>query len=895
MTISIYLRFSSSSGQQLRIYGNIAQLGNGQVEQALLMTYVNNNYWQIDIPLDSTSTKSLNNFSYSFLLLQNDCIVKIDNGTHRSFNIKKIKNDLVIVDSWNDIGRIENIYHTAPFTNVILKNRMSFTKAHFHKGLHFSVEAPFLKKGQQLIITGNNKVMGNWLTEGYIPMQFNGKKWIAEIDFIPSTSLIEYKYCVLEGDQEEITYEEGENRVFSQLNYASKQIFIEDAYARINHIRWRGTGIAIPVFSLRTRKSLGVGEFNDIKKLVDWAASVTIKMIQLLPVNDTTLTHSNLDSYPYASISAFALHPIYLSIEKIAGNQWKHLIKPFLQQRKRLNASKDLAYETVMNLKWDALKVLHQAMAEELAKIIDYKKFIDEQKDWLFPYAAFSYLRDKFKTRDTNQWKGYKIYGDGIKETMYNPDSIHHKELSFFFFIQYHAHKQLSEAHTYATKKGIVLKGDIPIGVNRCSVETWTAPSLFNMNMQAGAPPDDFAVKGQNWGFPTYNWQTMKVDGYRWWKNRFNHMVNYFDAFRIDHILGFFRIWSIPIEQIEGIMGRFVPAIPLLRSEFDELDIDFTTARYCRPFITDTILLELFGEDFNDLSFFLDEDLDGSYSLKSEFGTQKEIELYFNTLDDTDKNKRIKSVLYNLISNVILFQDDEKMDEFHFRINMSNTTSFEHLDKSTKQKLSLLYNDYFYYRQDFIWKNEALEKLPMLKNLTEMLVCGEDLGFIPRAVPEVMSSLGILSLDVQRMPKQSNTAFFNPATANYLSVVTPSTHDMSTIREWWEENKISSQIFYNEELSQLGEAPPTATPNIVQSIILQHLSSPAMWAIFQLQDLLAMNEELRTDSPKEERINIPENPKHYWKYRMNITIEDLMKNDNFNDKLNFYIQSNGRA
>ena len=215
--------------------------------------------------------------------------------------------------------------------------------------------------------------------------------------------------------------------------------------------------------------------------------------------------------------------------------------------------------------------------------------------------------------------------------------------------------------------------------------------------------------------------------------------------------------------------------------------------------------------------------------------------------------------------------------------------------KSTKQKLSLLYNDYFYYRQDHIWKHEAMEKLPMLKNSTEMLICGEDLGFIPRAVPEVMSSLGILSLDVQRMPKQSNTAFFNPSTANYLSVVTPSTHDMSTIREWWEENKLITQQFYNEELSQLGEAPPTANPNIVQSIVLQHLSSPAMWAVFQLQDLLAMNEELRTDSPKEERINIPENPKHYWKYRMNITIEDLMKNNNFNDKLNFYIQSNGRA
>ena len=455
--------------------------------------------------------------------------------------------------------------------------------------------------------------------------------------------------------------------------------------------------------------------------------------------------------------------------------------------------------------------------------------------------------------------------------------------------------KQLKEAHTYANKKGIVLKGDIPIGVNRSSVETWTSSPLFNMNMQAGAPPDDFAIKGQNWGFPTYNWQIMKSDGYLWWKNRFHQMSNYFDAFRIDHILGFFRIWSIPINQVEGIMGRFIPAIPLLRSEFKKLDIDFTTNRFCNPFITDTILLEIAGNEHTNLSFFLDELEDGTYSFKSNYDNQKKIELYFSELEKTVENHKIKTALYDLISNVILFQDEKKLDEFHFRINMSNTTSFKHLDKSTKQKLSLLYNDYFYYRQDHLWKDEAIEKLPMLKNSTEMLICGEDLGFIPRTVPEVMSSLGILSLDVQRMPKLSNTSFFNPASANYLSVVTPSTHDMSTIREWWEENRHTTQQFYNEELSQLGEAPYAASPNIVQAIVLQHLSSPAMWAVFQLQDLLAMNEELRTASPKDERINIPENPKQYWKYRMNITIEELMKNDNFNDKLNYFIQSNGRA
>ena len=895
MTLSIYLRFSSSPGQQLLIYGNIDQLGNGQIENALCMTYVNNNYWQIEIPIDKKVTKTIKKISYSFLLKQDDCIVKFDSGKHRNFNLIELKNDLIIIDCWNDIGRIENVFNTAAFKNVFLKNRNNLKKSPFLERLHFSVEAPLLKKGEQLIITGNNGVMGNWLSSGYIPMHFDGMKWFAEIDYVSTSLVIEYKYCVVSSDQSENTYEEGENRSFSLLPTMTKQVFIEDGYARLEKYRWRGTGIAIPVFSLRSRKSLGVGEFTDIKKLIDWAASVSIKMIQLLPVNDTTLTHSKLDSYPYASISAFALHPIYLSIEMVAGSRYKDLIKPFLLQRNMLNKSQDLEYEKVMNIKWAALKVLHDSMAEELSKKVDYKKFIQEQGDWLLPYAAFSHLRDLFKTSDTSKWKWYIENGVKIKEDINNITSIDNKELSFFFFIQYYLHKQLKEAHTYANKNGIILKGDIPIGVNRRSVETWTSSSLFNMNMQAGAPPDDFAIKGQNWGFPTYNWQIMKADGYLWWKKRFNQMLNYYDAFRIDHILGFFRIWSIPADQAEGIMGRFVPAIPLLGSEFKELDIDFTTTRFCNPFITDAILLEIAGNEYKELFFFLDELDDCTYSLKSNFDTQEKVELYFNALKESVKNRKLKTNLFDLISNVILFQDEENLDEFHFRINMSNTTSFKHLDKFTKQKLSLLYNDYFYYRQDQLWKQEAMEKLPMLKNSTDMLICGEDLGFIPRAVPEVMSSLGILSLDVQRMPKLSNTSFFNPGSANYLSVVTPSTHDMSTIREWWEEDRPTTQQFYNEELSQLGEAPSTATPNIVQSIILQHLASHAMWAVFQLQDLLAMNEEYRTASPKDERINIPANAKHYWKYRMNITLEDLMKNDNFNTKLNYFIQSNGRA
>ena len=226
---------------------------------------------------------------------------------------------------------------------------------------------------------------------------------------------------------------------------------------------------------------------------------------------------------------------------------------------------------------------------------------------------------------------------------------------------------------------------------------------------------------------------------------------------------------------------------------------------------------------------------------------------------------------------------------------MEKTSSFQHLDNNTQNALRELYVDYFYKRQDDFWYHEAMQKLPKLKAATNMLICGEDLGMVPHCVPDVMKQNGILSLEIQRMPKDPNTSFFNPTDAPYMSVVTPSTHDMSTIRGWWEENRAVTQRFYNDQLGQWGDAPFYCEAWLNRSIILQHLNSPAMWSVFQLQDILGMSESLRRSNPKEERINDPANPKNYWQYRMHISLEQLLKEDVFNTELKSYLLSCGRA
>lgn len=470
------------------------------------------------------------------------------------------------------------------------------------------------------------------------------------------------------------------------------------------------------------------------------------------------------------------------------------------------------------------------------------------------------------------------------------------KDIRFYYFIQYQLHLQLTEAAEYAHKKGIALKGDIPIGIYRYSVDAWTEPQLYNMDWQAGAPPDDFAVKGQNWGFPTYNWQKMEESGFDWWKRRFSQMSNYFDAFRIDHILGFFRIWSIPIHAVDGILGRFIPAIPVTPDDFRNRGISFDRNRYCTPFITEEFLLEKFGTDTDSVKEnFLVQNEQGIYVLKNEFSTQQKVQDYFNETEDSNENESIKKGLFDLISNVILIEEGEEQNRFHFRISIEQTYSFHQLDHQSKEKLKALYIEYFYHRQDVFWKNEAMKKLPFLKEATDMLICGEDLGMVPHCVPEVMQNLGILSLEIQRMPKNPNTAFFNPKDAPYLSVITPSSHDMSTIRGWWEENRNSTQKFYNTILDFAGEAPYFCETWINRAIILQHLYSPAMWSIFQLQDILGMSDSLRRENPHEERINQPADPNHYWKYRMHLTLEDLLKETSFNTELKDYIMNSGRG
>ena len=398
------------------------------------------------------------------------------------------------------------------------------------------------------------------------PMTFVADgRWEVELPAKALREGDEYYYEVMEGDLH--TRHEWHPHRLAQK--PSKSLVVNDRWSDVTG--WRGAGTAIPVFALRTKKDFGVGEFQDLYALVDWAAATGQCFIQLLPINDTTMSHTWQDSYPYNANSSFALHPMFLHLPGIGISE----DEAYCRQRDALNAQPFVDYEAVNAAKWDYIRLAFRKTFPGLSARPDYQSFVSENRHWLLPYAAFCVLRDANGTADFHRWKEY---------AQYKPKKVaafvaaHQEECDLHCFVQYHLHRQLRGVREYAHSKGVFLKGDLPIGVSRTSADAWVSPHLFNLDSQAGAPPDYFSRDGQNWDFPTYNWDEMAKDGYAWWKARLGRMSQYFDAFRIDHILGFFRIWEIPVPFKSGLEGHFNPALPYSLQELKDRGLAFPNA-----------------------------------------------------------------------------------------------------------------------------------------------------------------------------------------------------------------------------------------------------------------------------------------------------------------------------
>lgn len=803
-----------------------------------------------------------------------------------------------LYDHWKAMPEDAYLYSSA-FTDCINHQAPQEMKPETgSKIVRLIVRAPQLRDGERLGVLGADKALGVWDVQKILPMtQHTYNEWVADIDATHlEGSHLEFKFVAFRNAKNNLLWETSMNRTVDLPEMKAGELVsyeLDQAYFALYNRKLAGT--QVPVFSLRTRKSAGIGDFGDLKTMIDFVASTGQKVLQLLPINDTTITHTWTDSYPYSCISVFAIHPQYADLHALPELKDAKARAEAEKTRAELNALDKIDYEKVNDFKINYLRQIFNQEGEKMMKTAEYKAFFQASELWLVPYAQYSYLRDKNGTADFNQWPDHQVWDEAERKVLADPKTAAYKNVAFFYFVQFVLDRQMQEAHEHAKAKGVILKGDIPIGVNRNGCDVWTEPKYFNLNGQAGAPPDDFSANGQNWGFPTYNWFEMLKDGCQWWNRRFQNMARYFDAYRIDHVLGFFRIWEIPVHSVHGLLGQFAPALAMSREEIESYGLHFQEDRFTRPFITDWVLDRVFHERAGEVKEkYLDRLDDERYQMKPEVDTQRKVEALFADVTD-EKELWLRDGLYALISNVLFVRDHTNPGVFHPRISAQLDFIYESLYDNDKAAFNRLYNDYFYRRNNQFWYQEAMKKLPKLVQATRMLVCAEDLGMVPDCVPWVMDELKILSLELQSMPKDPSVKFGHLSRNPYRSVCTISSHDMPTLRMWWDENIQRTQEYYNTMLYRQGSAPHPLPGWLASDIISRHLTSPSMLCILSIQDWLATDEALRLPDADAERINIPANPKHYWRYRMHLNIEDLAADKRFVQNITEMISQSGRC
>lgn len=803
-----------------------------------------------------------------------------------------------LYDHWKVMPEDAYLYSSA-FTDCINHQAPQEMKLEMgSKIVRLIVRAPQLRDGERLGVLGADKALGVWDVQKILPMiQHTYNEWVADIDATHlEGSHLEFKFVAFRNAKNELLWETSMNRTVDLPEMKAGELVsyeLDQAFFALYNRKLAGT--QVPVFSLRTRKSAGIGDFGDLKAMIDFVASTGQKVLQLLPINDTTITHTWTDSYPYSCISVFAIHPQYADLHALPELKDAKARAEAEKTRAELNALDKIDYEKVNDFKINYLRQIFNQEGEKMMKTAEYKAFFQDTELWLVPYAQYSYLRDKNGTADFNQWPDHQVWDEAERKALADPKTAAYKNVAFFYFVQFVLDRQMQEAHEHAKAKGVILKGDIPIGVNRNGCDVWTEPKYFNLNGQAGAPPDDFSANGQNWGFPTYNWFEMLKDGCQWWNRRFQNMARYFDAYRIDHVLGFFRIWEIPVHSVHGLLGQFAPALAMSREEIESYGLHFQEDRFTRPFITDWVLDRVFHERAGEVKEkYLDRLDDERYQMKSEVDTQRKVEALFADVTN-EKELWLRDGLYALISDVLFVRDHTNPGVFHPRISAQLDFIYESLYDNDKAAFNRLYNDYFYRRNNQFWYQEAMKKLPKLVQATRMLVCAEDLGMVPDCVPWVMDELKILSLELQSMPKDPSVKFGHLSRNPYRSVCTISSHDMPTLRMWWDENIQRTQEYYNTMLYRQGSAPHPLPGWLASDIISRHLTSPSMLCILSIQDWLATDEALRLPDADAERINIPANPKHYWRYRMHLNIEDLAADKRFVQNITEMISQSGRC
>jgi len=622
------------------------------------------------------------------------------------------------------------------------------------------------------------------------------------------------------------------------------------------------TGVVVPLFSLRSKESIGIGEFLDLIPFAQWAKNCGLDLIQLLPVNDT-----GEESSPYSARTAFALNPVYIRLREIAGAAEILGDEPE-KQNENFAKQPRIPYVEVVRYKRKALRKIFDSQKQEILKNEQFKNFI-EKNEWLRPYAQFCSLK---AMNDEASWKEWQ-----------KKDKIKSSDILFQEWMQWIAEEQFLKAIEEINKFGVRLKGDIPILINEDSADVWHYPQFFSLDNRAGAPPDMFCYSGQNWAFPTYRWDNLEKENFSWWRKRVKHSEKFYHAYRIDHVLGFFRIWVVPEQEFTGILGHFVPSVPIYMNELCNAGIPRETVLYLTsPNFGEEQLGNWFGACTEHVKQKYFEPLQGSpgrYILRNEYRSERVIMAL-------EEEQPIKDELLNVYWNRIFVPSstDEVLWPYWYWYNAPVLYTLpEHEINIIKE---IMKNNEA--KQEHLWGENGRKLLSVLSKEADMLVCAEDLGAVPNCVPGILEDLGILALRVERWTrewKQEGSPYIPLDKYPRLSVCTTSNHDSSTILGLWNEHDFDRD-FYWKHLRQSSRAPAVLSAEHVKIMVENMFTANSLLAILPLQDLMALSQKFIPENPEEDRVNIPGTiGTQNWSWRMPCLLEDLLAEGELNDEI----------
>ncbi|MDD6393916.1 MAG: 4-alpha-glucanotransferase [Prevotella sp.] len=843
--------------------------------------------WHTETVLMEMRKGQIRDISYHYQIEDsNGNIVRKEwNSIKRVVHCEADKNFL-LYDFWRDTPLLWHLY-----TDVVRgkcssgrieknKNRLPI----YRKTVIFKVSAPQLADDEILAICGNHPSIGDWSPSRYIKMTYCGNhEWNLALNTENINHALEYKYVVVDRNTNRLRkWEEGDNRVTHFETLHDGQVAIEDGGSiHVMEKTWKASGVSVPLFSLRTKDSFGIGDMGDLLKTIDWCSMCGIRVIQLLPINDTGNSAGWNETNPYNSISAFAINPIYFDAsELIPENSMERT--EFNRRRMELEAYRHCDYKAVGNVKQIYIDYLFNKNGKREMSTDDYKEFSNNNAFWLNAYAIFKAMSKRHGTSDFRKWEVAANYEMGKLEKLLDDDSEMRKETEKVKYIQYRLNRQLAKASSYARKKGISLMCDMQTGFRLDSVEVWQHPDIFDMTMRMGIPPYDGDRNGQNWRFPIYircsEWE-------EWMRNRIKYLERYFDVMRIDHIAALFALWAIPQNNFTPVLGHFIPSLPLSAEEITGYGLTFRKELMTKPFVNDEEIERGFGIHADYVKeVFLNKLPYNMYGLKTEYDCQEKIENMFR--DKQDENSIwIRDGLKRICTNVLFIEDEKYRNMYHPRVYGYNQPLFAVLSSNDRDAYMRIYNNYYGDRHQYLWKNNGEHTLLNILEDSKMLVCAEDMGYRPHGMDEVIEKLRILSTEVQTLPKNDYYEFGHTEAYPYRSIATTGTHDMPSLRVWWEEDKARVQRYYATRLHKEGIAPKSLPPRLAEEIIARHMYSPSMLCMICMQDWLAMDSILREDNVQCERINNPNDCFNKWDYRMGTTIDALLSSGTFNGKI----------